>query len=222
MGCVTCCACLSARRRPARRGVTRQCEEFWREIKDATMARTRLLRNDGRDPSANGRAPTATHTTADARRSFERARVNPFARARDPAAARADLRPRGARARNQHGPPPHSRAHRGRGEGARGLHARSARPRSNARRDATGPSRAERPGARSPQPFRARAAPSSAAKRWLVAFALLAGVRGDALRDATVTLATCATRSRVNSSRGQQARHGEEHVAGGRHIPDED
>src|ERR687889_946650 len=50
---------------PERRQQT--VEEFWREIKDATMARTRLLRNDsGEGAPANGRAPAGAPSPADA------------------------------------------------------------------------------------------------------------------------------------------------------------
>jgi serine/threonine protein kinase len=50
---------------PSRR--QQSVEEFWREIKDATMARTRPLRKpDDEGPSANGRASTDTHVTSPA------------------------------------------------------------------------------------------------------------------------------------------------------------
>jgi serine/threonine protein kinase len=50
---------------PSRR--QQSVEEFWREIKDATMARTRPLRKpDDEGSPRNGRASTDTHVTADA------------------------------------------------------------------------------------------------------------------------------------------------------------
>lgn len=154
-------------------------EEFWREIKDATMARTRLLRND-ENASANGRAATAVHTTADAH-----ARSSPSASSRGlatppPPAPTFD---RQARVRDNSGRhrivvpiSGESKARevfapeeRGAVERARGTE-----------RGVSGPRRAEQRPAPSTLPYPSEREPklSSAAKRWLVAFALLLAFSG--------------------------------------------
>jgi serine/threonine protein kinase/membrane protein implicated in regulation of membrane protease activity len=155
-------------------------EEFWREIKDATMARTRLLRNDD-GAAANGRASTEVRAAADAH-------ARPSSPASTPSRGLATPPPpaptfdRQARARDNTG---HHRIvvpitgeakarevftpeERGRIERARGVE-----------RDAAAPRRAERPDPSSP-PYPSEREPrlSSAAKRWLVAFALLLAFSG--------------------------------------------
>lgn len=155
-------------------------EEFWREIKDATMARTRLLRND-ETASANGRASTAIHTTSDAH-----ARTNAHASTSSRGLATppppAPTFDREARVRDHTGrhrivvpitgeskarevftPEERASVERARGK----------------ERDSSGPRRAERPDTSSlPYPSDREPKLSSAAKRWLVAFALLLAFSG--------------------------------------------
>lgn len=155
-------------------------EEFWREIKDATMARTRLLRNDETAP-ANGRASNGIHTTSDAH-----ARAN--AHASTPSRGLATPPPpaptfdREARVRDNTG------RHRivvpitGESKTREVFTPEERAPVERARgkeRDASGSRRAERPDP-SPLPYPSEREPklSSAAKRWLVAFALLLAFSG--------------------------------------------
>lgn len=166
---------------PERRQQT--VEEFWREIKDATMARTRLLRNDDGGASANGRGPTEAHATADAHaRSTSPASTPSRGLATPPPPA--PTFDREARARDNSGRhrfvvpiPGESKAREvftpeeiGEIERARGRE-----------REASGPPRAEqRPASSPPLPYPSDREPrlSSAAKRWLVAFALLLAFSG--------------------------------------------
>ncbi|HVF41759.1 MAG TPA: serine/threonine protein kinase [Pyrinomonadaceae bacterium] len=154
-------------------------EEFWREIKDATMARTRLLRNDGGAP-ANGRAPAEIHSTADAHArsdspSSSRGLATPpppaptfdrEARARDNSGRHRIVVPIAgeSKAREVFTPEEVAEIERARGR----------------ERAASGPHRAEQRPEPSPPPYPSEREPrlSSAAKRWLVAFALLLAFSG--------------------------------------------
>jgi serine/threonine protein kinase len=152
-------------------------EEFWREIKDATLARTRLLRNDD-GAAANGRASTEVHAAADA-----------HARSNSPASTPS---------RGLGTPPPPAptfdREARVRDNAGRHRFVVPISGESKAREVFTpeaGP--VERPHARevsrprragpqdsAPLPYPSDREPrlSSAAKRWLVAFALLLAFSG--------------------------------------------
>lgn len=152
-------------------------EEFWREIKDATMARTRLLRND-ESASANGRASTGIHTTADANArpsasSSSRGLATPpppaptfdrEARARDNSGRHRIVVPITGEAKVREVFAPEERAP-------------VERPRP---RDTSGPRHAAQRPEPSPPPYPSEREPklSSAAKRWLVAFALLLAFSG--------------------------------------------
>ncbi|HKG13492.1 MAG TPA: serine/threonine protein kinase [Pyrinomonadaceae bacterium] len=152
-------------------------EEFWREIKDATMARTRLLRNDG-GASANGRASTEVQATADAR-----ARPNASSSSRGlatppPPAPTFD---REARARDNTG------RHRivvpisGEPKAREVFTPEERGPVERARApEVSGPRRAEQRQDSPPPSYPSEREPrlSSAAKRWLVAFALLLAFSG--------------------------------------------
>jgi serine/threonine protein kinase len=156
---------------PARRQQT--VGEFWREIKDATMARTRLLRND-ENPSANGRASTEAHSTADAHAKQNATSSSRGLATPPPLAPTFD---RQTRARDETGRHrivvPFSGEPQGRREIAHvtvsHVDGSDAPP---ARRDEVRESPAPQyPSEREPRL-------SSAAKRWLVAFALLLAFSG--------------------------------------------
>ncbi|HVF68551.1 MAG TPA: protein kinase, partial [Pyrinomonadaceae bacterium] len=166
---------------PARR--QQSVEEFWREIKDATMARTRLLRNDG-GAHANGRASTEVHSTADAHArsnssSSSRGLATPpppaptfdrEARVRDNSGRHRIVVPIAgdSKARDVFTPEEIAEIERARG---REIDSRE--------RDSSGPRRAERPAPPLlPYPSEREPRLSSAAKRWLVAFALLLAFSG--------------------------------------------
>ncbi|HEV7890702.1 MAG TPA: serine/threonine protein kinase [Pyrinomonadaceae bacterium] len=152
-------------------------EEFWREIKDATMARTRLLRNDD-GAAANGRAPTEVHATADAHARSNSSASTPSRGLATPPPL-APTFDREARARDNTG------RHRFvvpiSGESkAREVLTPEAGPVEGPRaRDTSGPRRAVQPDP-PPLPYPSEREPrlSSAAKRWLVAFALLLAFSG--------------------------------------------
>jgi serine/threonine protein kinase len=154
---------------PERRQQT--VEEFWREIKDATMARTRLLRNDGGGAQANGRASTDA-------RAASGSPVNTSSRGLATPPPPAPTFDREARARDNAGR--HRIVVPITGEAkAREIFTPESGPveRANAQaRDASGPRRAEPP----PPPYPSEREPrlSSAAKRWLVAFGLLLAFSG--------------------------------------------
>ena len=167
---------------PERRQQT--VEEFWRELKDATMARTRLLRKD-EGASANGRAPNDIHVTPDARATAD-ARAGDVASAASSSRGLATPPPpaptfdREARARDT------SARHRIvvpiTGESrVREVFTPEGGPveRANAR-EQSGSRRADRQDSSPPLPYPSDREPrlSSAAKRWLVAFALLLAFSG--------------------------------------------
>ncbi len=154
---------------PERRQQT--VEEFWREIKDATMARTRTLRKED-VASANGRAPSGAHAAVEARDDAapsSRGLATPpppaptfdrEARARDNAARHRIVVPISGEAK------------------AREVFMRGAAPIERAR-EASAPRRAERVDSSPPSyPTEREPRLSSAAKRWLVAFALLLAFSG--------------------------------------------
>jgi serine/threonine-protein kinase len=167
---------------PERRQQT--VEEFWRELKDATMARTRLLRKD-EGASANGRASNDIHITPDARAVAD-ARAGDVASAASSSRGLATAPPpaptfdREARERDTAARHrivvPISGESRGRGE----VFTPEGGPveRANAR-EQSGPRRPDRQES-SPLPYPSDREPrlSSAAKRWLVAFALLLAFSG--------------------------------------------
>lgn len=161
---------------PERRQQT--VEEFWREIKDATMARTRLLRSDdGGGASANGRGPTEAHATADAHaRSTSSASTPSRGLATPPPPA--PTFDREARARDNSG------RHRFvvpiSGESkAREVLMPDERGYVEGPHNSSGPRPKVRPDP-APLPYPSDREPrlSSAAKRWLVAFALLLAFSG--------------------------------------------
>jgi len=155
-------------------------EEFWREIKDATMARTRLLRNDGGGASANGRTSSEVHPNADGHArpnsssSSSRGLATPpppaptfdrEARARDNSGRHRIVVPIAGESKAREVLMPDERGF------VEGPH-NSSGPRPAARRA----ERAEP----APPPYPTEREPklSSAAKRWLVAFALLLAFSG--------------------------------------------
>jgi serine/threonine protein kinase len=189
---------------PSRR--QQSVEEFWREIKDATMARTRPLRMSGdEEASANGRASTETHVTEPARAT---------ANASAPSSSRGLATPpppaptfdREARVRDSTG------RHRivvpisGEPKGREIFTPETSGPIANANaRDAAVAQRAER---REPSPsaYPIEREPrlSSAAKRWLVAFGLLLAFSG--MLYATYRYVN----NRRNAQTGQQQQGGQQ------------
>lgn len=162
---------------PARR--QQSVEEFWREIKDATMARTRLLRNDGGGASANGRTSSEVHPTADGHArpnsssSSSRGLATPpppaptfdrEARARDTAGRHRFVVPIASESKAQEVLMPDERGF------VEGPH-NSSGPRRAAQAERAEPAPPPYPSEREPKL-------SSAAKRWLVAFALLLAFSG--------------------------------------------
>jgi serine/threonine protein kinase len=166
---------------PERRQQT--VEEFRRELKDATMARTRLLRKD-EGASANGRASNDIHVTPDAR-AVEDARAGDVASAASSSRGLAtppppaptfdrEARARDAAARHRIVVPISGESR------VREVFTSEAGPveRANAR-DLSGQRREDRQDS-SPLLYPSEREPrlSSAAKRWLVAFALLLAFSG--------------------------------------------
>jgi serine/threonine protein kinase len=158
---------------PARRQQT--VEEFWREIKDATMARTRTLRKDD-VASANGRTPSDAHAAVDSR-ARDAAPVAPSSRGLGTPPPLAPTFDREARARDNAGR--HRIVVPITGEAkVREVFTPEAGPIERAR-EASGPRRAERVDS-SPPAYPTEREPrlSSGAKRWLVAFGLLLAFSG--------------------------------------------
>ena len=190
---------------PSRR--QQSVEEFWREIKDATMARTRPLRMSGDDvSSANGRASTDTHVTEPARAATNAsAQTSPRGLATPPPLA--PTFDREARARDSS-----TGRHRivvpisGESKGREIFTPEASGPIVNANaRDSAVARREDRREPSSPAyPIEREPRLSSAAKRWLVAFGLLLAFSG--MLYATYRYVN----NRRNAQSGQQQQAGQQ------------